>query len=118
MSPNLGKAAAKHKRRFSRVNSNRKKNIESHRKRKSRVGGKTTRLYHETSEANAEQILKSRKMLRGQAGWAGAGIYFAKTPAAKHAKSHNKGVVLSADVLLGTVKYVNGTEALPFSLET
>ena len=68
------------------------------------------RLYHETSEEKAKQILSSGRMYRGRQGWAGGGIYFAKTAEATHAKSHSKGVVLSADVRLGKVKYVNGSE--------
>ena len=75
-----------------------------------RLKANSLRLYHETNEDNASKILQSGRMYRGRGGWAGPGIYFAKTPAATHAKSHNKGVVLSADVLLGTVKYVSGTE--------
>ena len=90
--------------------SNKTENDDKWQKRISRIRANRVRLYHETSEENANKILQSGRMYRGQTGWAGAGIYFATTAEATHAKSRSKGIVLSADVLLGKEKHVNGTE--------
>ncbi|CAJ1432604.1 unnamed protein product [Effrenium voratum] len=72
----------------------------------SRVGN-TRVLYHQTSPAAAETILRSQKMLAGNSGLAGGGIYFAETKEATNQKAHQRGAFLRATVHLGRVKEVN-----------
>jgi hypothetical protein len=61
-------------------------------------GGK--KLYHCTSEQNAQSIEQSG-FQPGSRGIAGGGIYFAETPADAVRKAHNKGPVLKCRVKLG-----------------
>jgi len=68
--------------------------------------GPTLLLYHQTSEQNASEILRTGRMFRGKDGLAGGGIYFAATPRETHAKAHQKGVILEAQVQLGNVRQV------------
>jgi hypothetical protein len=63
-------------------------------------------LYHQTDEVSALQIMKDYKMLRGQAGLAGGGIYFAETKHETNAKAHKKGVILECTVAVGKVKEI------------
>ena len=63
-------------------------------------GGK--KLYHCTSEQNAESIERSG-FQPGSRGIAGGGMYFAETPADAARKAHSSGVVLKCRVKLGKV---------------
>ena len=66
-------------------------------------------LYHQTSEEAWVTIRASGKMLRGNDGLAGAGIYFAESPRGTMGKVHHKGVMITARVKLGRVKVIPET---------
>ena len=68
-------------------------------------------LYHATDEAAAQAILTSQQMVRGSAGAAGGGIYFAASPADARRKARTTGsVVLKARVALGSSKVLSQTD--------
>lgn len=69
--------------------------------------GPSMTLYHQTNPEAASAILGSQRMNRGSEGLAGGGIYFAESPAATERKAHQHGVILSATVRLGSIKYLD-----------
>ncbi|CAJ1385215.1 unnamed protein product [Effrenium voratum] len=72
-------------------------------------------LYHETSEEAAERILSSQRMLRGQGGLAGGGIYFAESPAEARRKANQRGAMLKATVRVGRMKVVQRQGSTTFT---
>ena len=68
---------------------------------------RTMTLYHETDQQSALSILSSQKMLRGNSGLAGGGIYFAESPLEARQKANSHGVLLSAQVRVGRCKEVH-----------
>ena len=64
-------------------------------------------LYHQTDPAAANAILRSGKMMRGSAGLAGAGIYFATSKQDTNHKAHQRGAYLECRVQVGKVKTVS-----------
>lgn len=75
--------------------------------RTKRLNGNVELLYHQTSKENAEKILREKKMMRGQTGLVGGGIYFCKSINLTHGKAHQKGHAVIANVKLGRVKTVS-----------
>jgi len=63
-------------------------------------------LYHQTSPAAAASIVASQTFFPGKTGYAGGGIYFARSPQATERKALSKGVMLAATVLLGNPKTI------------
>jgi len=63
------------------------------------------RLYHCTSQSNAESI-KRYGFRCGSSGLVGGGIYFAESVADASRKAQTNGVVLECEVNLGTVRHV------------
>ena len=73
------------------------------------AGGKVEFLYHQTSQEVAGKILQENRMLRGQGGLAGGGIYFATSQADTNHKAHQRGIVLLCRVHLGRVKTISAS---------
>jgi len=73
------------------------------------AGGKVEFLYHQTSKEVAGKILQENRMLRGQGGLAGGGIYFATSQADTNHKAHQHGIVLLCRVHLGRVKTISAS---------
>lgn len=72
--------------------------------------GRVTTLFHQTDAAAAAAIVASQKFMRGASGSAGGGIYFATSVEATARKAMSHGPVLQADVCLGNVKHISGTD--------
>ena len=64
-------------------------------------------LYHQTSPTNAQTIRKSNKLLRGNKGYAGPGIYFAKSIADTQRKARSHGCMITARVFIGRFKVIS-----------
>ena len=75
--------------------------------RQARLERNQRTLYHQTTAPVANYIVHTQRMLPGNDGLAGAGIYFAVTPADTDRKARETGTILSATILLGNVKTVN-----------
>eukprot|EP00040_Diaphanoeca_grandis_P026608 m.149402 g.149402 ORF g.149402 m.149402 type:complete len:326 (-) comp30655_c0_seq1:286-1263(-) len=84
--------------------------------RTARLDGNVKVLYHQTTHDIAQAILYERKMLRGSAGLAGGGIYFATSTQDTFHKAHRHGTILRVRVRLGNVKTVpfNGDTSVTF----
>mmetsp|Transcript_21610 Transcript_21610/g.33807 ORF Transcript_21610/g.33807 Transcript_21610/m.33807 type:complete len:199 (+) Transcript_21610:192-788(+) len=85
--------------------------------RTERAQANTKILFHQTSEESAGRILADQRMLRGQDGLAGGGIYFALTREATNHKAQSHGVVLRCKVALGNVLEVSpeGDSSITFT---
>lgn len=67
--------------------------------------GETVVCYHQLTRELADKVKAAGgKMIRGQQGVAGAGIYFAHTPQETEWKARKRGVVLRCEVKVGAVK--------------
>ena len=62
----------------------------------------TLELYHMTGESGKDAIIRSGRMLRGQTGAFGGGIYFAGTPSDCLRKAKSQGFLVKAEVRMGT----------------
>ena len=78
--------------------------------------GRTVTLYHQTGRYEAAMIMQSQRMLRGSAGLAGGGIYFATSKSATDGKAYRLGAYLKAEVKLGYIYRVGpgGDTSLSF----
>ena len=61
-------------------------------------------LYHHTSRENANNILSSGTMLKGSAGLASGGIYFAWSPEESECKAYWHGFILQCTIAVGSIK--------------
>lgn len=80
------------------------------RERRIAKGDKLT-LYHQTSPENAAAIRRDGRMLRGNSGLAGGGIYFATSKQATEGKAHRSGAIIAATVKLGNVKTIYSSDS-------
>jgi ubiquitin C len=62
----------------------------------------TLELYHMTGDSGKDAIIRSGRMLRGQTGAFGGGIYFAGTPSDCLRKAKSQGFLVKAEVRMGT----------------
>ena len=62
----------------------------------------TLELYHMTGESGKDAIIRSGRMLRGQSGAFGGGIYFADKPSDCLRKAKSQGFLVRAEVRMGT----------------
>ena len=66
----------------------------------------TMELYHMTGESGKDAIIRSGRMLRGESGAFGGGIYFAATPSDCLRKAKSQGFLVRAEVRMGTALQV------------
>ena len=80
------------------------------RERQQRLETYVRTMYHVMDEERAREILSSGRMLRGDGGAVGGGIYFAESPEAADRKAHRRGVCLQARVKLGKIRELDSTD--------
>ena len=106
------------------IEAQRRKELEEQRRRRENRRERRTRLangtslvlYHQTNATAAAEIKKSGRMMRGNGGTAGGGIYFATNKPDTTRKAMRNGYMVHAKVQLGKVKTIssNGDPLINF----